>query len=100
MMYGAVVVTPTREGNPTPRGLDFYRIAYENYGWYPAVVQPINPYLIEGYKTMAYEIAEQLDWKAPDIIMPTESGDGLLGIWKGFEEFNKLGLISNMPSAS
>jgi len=98
MMYGAEVVTPIREGRSTPHGLDFYRIAYENYGWYPAVVQPINPYLSEGYKTMAYEISEQLGWRAPDVvIMPTESGDGLLGIWKGFKEFNELGLISNMP---
>jgi len=98
IFYGAAVVTPIRKGESKPRGLDFYRVAYEKYGWYPAVVQPINPYLIEGYKTMAYEICEQLDWKAPDVvIMPTESGDGLLGLWKGFKEFNRLGLISNMP---
>jgi threonine synthase len=100
MLYGAKVVTPIRrEGvSASRRGLDFYREAFNDYGWYPAVVQPINPYLIEGYKTIAYEISEQLAWKVPDaVIMPTESGDGLLGLWKGFKEFFELGFIEKIP---
>ncbi len=100
MMYGAKVVTPVRKPSKPEkkRRSDFYAEAYEKYGWYPAVTQPVNPYLCEGYKTMAYEISEQLGWKPPDaVVMPTESGDGLLGLWKGFKEFRELGFISEMP---
>jgi threonine synthase len=100
MLYGAKVVTPIRREGVSVgrRGLNFYREAFDDYGWYPAVVQPINPYLIEGYKTIAYEISEQLNWIVPDaVIMPTESGDGLLGLWKGFKEFLELGFIEKMP---
>ena len=53
-----------------------------------------EPYRAEGKKTMGYEIAEQLDWKTPDVIIyPTGGGTGLIGIWKAFKEMYELGLI-------
>lgn len=54
-----------------------------------------EPYRLEGKKTMGYEIAEQLDWQLPDVIMyPTGGGTGLIGIWKAFHEMKALGWLS------
>jgi len=53
-----------------------------------------EPYRVEGKKTMGYEVAEQLGWKLPQgIIYPTGGGVGLLGMWKAFDEMEKLGFI-------
>ncbi|HWR54347.1 MAG TPA: threonine synthase [Bryobacteraceae bacterium] len=50
-----------------------------------------EPYRIEGTKTMAYEVAEQMNWRAPDaIIYPCGGGAGLIGMWKAFEELEQL----------
>lgn len=50
-----------------------------------------EPYRAEGKKTMGYEIAEQLDWQLPDVIVyPTGGGTGIVGIWKAFEEMEAL----------
>jgi threonine synthase len=53
-----------------------------------------EPYRLEGKKTMGYEIAEQLHWRLPDVILyPTGGGTGLIGLWKAFEEMQALGWI-------
>ena len=53
-----------------------------------------EPYRAEGKKTMGYEIAEQLHWDTPDVIIyPTGGGTGLIGIWKAFQEMQELGWI-------
>ena len=53
-----------------------------------------EPYRIEGKKTMGYELAEQMDWTLPDVIIyPTGGGTGLVGMWKAFDEMEKLGWI-------
>ncbi|MCR4396310.1 MAG: threonine synthase, partial [Candidatus Saccharicenans sp.] len=53
-----------------------------------------EPYRIEGKKTMGYELAEQLGWKLPDVIIyPTGGGTGLVGMYKAFDEMEKLGWI-------
>jgi len=53
-----------------------------------------EPYRVEGKKTMGYEIAEQLDWHLPDVIIyPTGGGTGLIGMWKAFAELEELGWI-------
>ncbi|HEV2348392.1 MAG TPA: threonine synthase [Terriglobia bacterium] len=55
-----------------------------------------EPYRVEGKKTMAYEIYEQLDEKLPDaMIYPTGGGTGLIGMWKAFAEMNELGWIGS-----
>lgn len=51
-----------------------------------------QPYRFEGYKAMALEIAEQFDWKVPNVIIfPTGGGEGVIGLWKGFKEAVELG---------
>jgi threonine synthase len=51
-----------------------------------------EPYRVEGKKTIGYEIAEQLGWTLPDaIVCPTGGGVGLIGMWKAFEEMERLG---------
>src|SRR6266571_2267717 len=53
-----------------------------------------EPYRIEGKKTLGYELAEQMNWKLPDVILyPTGGGTGLIGIWKAFDEMEALGWI-------
>jgi threonine synthase len=53
-----------------------------------------EPYRIEGKKTMGLELAEQLDWELPDVILyPTGGGTGLIGMWKAFAELDALGWL-------
>ena len=60
-------------------------------GWYDISTLK-EPYRVEGKKTMAYELAEQLDWVWPDwIIYPTGGGTGMVGMWKAFDEIERLG---------
>ncbi|HEX6290376.1 MAG TPA: threonine synthase [Herpetosiphonaceae bacterium] len=55
-----------------------------------------EPYRIEGKKTMGYELAEQLDWTLPDVIIyPTGGGTGLIGMWKAFDEMQQMGWIGS-----
>ena len=55
-----------------------------------------EPYRVEGKKTMGYEIAEQLSWELPDVIIyPTGGGTGIVGMWKAFEEMELLGWIGS-----
>lgn len=73
---------------------DAGRIAAERgkpLGWYDVSTLK-EPYRIEGKKTMAYELGEQLDWQFPDwIIYPTGGGTGMVGMWKAFEEMEAIG---------
>lgn len=58
-----------------------------------------EPFRLEGKKTMGYEIAEQLNWQLPDVILyPTGGGTGLIGIWKAFQEMLQMGWISYIPT--
>ena len=55
-----------------------------------------EPYRIEGKKTMGLELAEQLDWELPDVILyPTGGGTGLIGMWKAFAELAELGWLES-----
>ncbi len=54
-----------------------------------------EPYRLEGKKTMGYEIAEQLGWELPDVLLyPAGGGTGLIGIWKAFQEMQALGWLA------
>jgi threonine synthase len=65
----------------------------DEHGWFN-VSTLREPYRIEGKKTMGYELAEQLGWDLPDVIIyPTGGGTGLIGMWKAFDEMEALGLI-------
>ncbi|MET0499972.1 MAG: threonine synthase [Candidatus Binatia bacterium] len=63
-------------------------------GWFDVSTLK-EPYRVEGKKTMGYEIAEQLNWTLPDVIIyPTGGGTGLIGMWKAFAEMEELGWIA------
>jgi threonine synthase len=63
-------------------------------GWYDVSTLK-EPYRIEGKKTMAYELAEQLGWRWPDwIIYPTGGGTGMVGMWKAFDEIERIGWVA------
>ncbi len=70
----------------------------EEVGWFDVSTLK-EPYRIEGKKTMGLELAEQLNWRLPDVIFyPTGGGTGLIGMWKAFSELLELGWIENkMP---
>src|SRR5581483_1988467 len=62
-------------------------------GWYDVSTLK-EPYRIEGKKTMGYEVAEQMDWTLPDwIIYPTGGGTGMVGMWKAFDEMERIGWL-------
>src|SRR4030095_16984362 len=64
-------------------------------GWFDVSTLK-EPYRVEGKKTMGYEIAEQLEWHLPDVIIyPTGGGTGLIGMWKAFAELEELGWIGS-----
>lgn len=64
-------------------------------GWFDVSTLK-EPYRLEGKKTMGYEIAEQLNWVLPDVIIyPTGGGTGLIGMWKAFDEMEALGWIGS-----
>jgi threonine synthase len=76
---------------------DFCLKAVDHFGWYNRSCA-INPYLVDGKKTAAFEICEQLDFKVPDkVIMSVGDGCSISGVWKGFKEFYELGLIDKLP---
>jgi threonine synthase len=89
-LYGAQVTLV--DGLITDAG----RVALETgkpLGWYDVSTLK-EPYRVEGKKTMAYELAEQLGWKWPDwIVYPTGGGTGLIGMWKAFEEIETIGWV-------
>jgi threonine synthase len=67
----------------------------EKEGWFDVSTLK-EPYRVEGKKTMGYELAEQFEWQLPDVIMyPTGGGTGLIGMWKAFDEMEKLGWIGS-----
>jgi threonine synthase len=94
LWYGATVfaVQGTR--------LDTYitaRAAYQQFNWHYCGFQT-NPYAIEGLKTGAYELCEQLRWHPPDyIVIPVGSGGNLIGCWKGLSELYQLNWIPHLP---
>lgn len=70
-------------------------------GWYPTVdvtgAYVGLPYAVEGYRTIAFELVEQLGTAPDAVAVPVGAGDGLYGIWKGFRELDELGIIDDPP---
>ena len=95
MIFGANVVSV--KGNYE----DTFRLsaeAIDRYGWYNRNAA-INPYLMEGKKTVALEIAEQLDFKMPDYVA-ISVGDGCTigGVWKGLKDLYEAGFTDRLPA--
>lgn len=67
----------------------------EKEGWFDVSTLK-EPYRVEGKKTLGYEVAEQLNWELPDVIIyPTGGGTGLIGMWKAFDEMERMGWIGS-----
>ena len=67
----------------------------EAKGWFDVSTLK-EPYRVEGKKTLGYELAEQLNWELPEVIIyPTGGGTGLIGMWKAFDEMEELGWIGS-----
>ena len=65
-------------------------VAAEKYGYFDVSTLK-EPYRVEGKKTMGLEIAEQMNWEVPDVIIyPTGGGTGIVGIWKSFRRAGKI----------
>jgi threonine synthase len=76
---------------------DVIEAAYRKYGWYYCGFM-VSPYAIEGTKTIAYEICEQMNWNPPDwILFPVGTGSGIVGCAKGLHELHELGWIDKIP---
>lgn len=94
LVFGAHVVSV--EGSYA-EAFSLSEVAIAEHGWYNRNAA-INPYLVEGKKTVAYEVAEALGWKAPDWVA-VSVGDGctLAGVYKGFNDLVQLGWLDRMP---
>ncbi len=94
MIYGAKVLQV--RGN-FDESLDFvFKIAEKHPSIY--LLNSINPFRVEGQKSLAFEICDQLDGEAPDrVVVPVGNAGNISAIWKGFTEFHRLGFIRKLP---
>jgi threonine synthase len=97
--YGArIIATPTMQDRWTMvlRGV-------AEHDWFPIqnmMTPPVgaNPYALEGNKTFAFEVAEDLGWQVPAwVVSPCSSGDSLTGAWLGFNQLRRLGYVDRLP---
>ena len=94
IIAGAFVFTVN--GSIATAGQLIARVA-PKLGWFDMATLK-EPYRLEGKKTMGLELAEQLDWDTPDVLMyPTGGGTGLVGIWKAYEELAAMGWVKSPP---
>ena len=94
MIYGAKVVQV--QGN-FDQALSMVLELSEKHGEL-YLLNSINPYRLEGQKTIAYEIYDQLNGDTPDrVVLPVGNAGNISAIWKGFTELHKLGLIEKLP---
>ena len=97
--YGAMVVAVEDKAHRWT----LLEAGVRRFGWFPTSpffgpVVGSNPYGIEGYKSLAYEVAEQLGWRVPDwVVLPVCYGDALVGMARGFAELVALKWIERMP---
>ena len=83
------------KGNISDAAKRMNELRKANPGWFDVSTLK-EPYRLEGKKTMGYELAEQLDWQLPDVVVyPTGGGTGLIGMWKAFDEMEQLGWIGS-----
>ncbi|HIQ31414.1 MAG TPA: threonine synthase [Aquifex aeolicus] len=99
-IFGSLVFSPTVvavEGNYD----DVNRLCSEiasDQGWAFVNIN-IRPYYAEGSKTLAFEVVEQLGWRAPDaVVVPAASGSLYTKIWKGLKEMEEVGLIDSVKT--
>ncbi|MBC7109149.1 MAG: threonine synthase [Methanomassiliicoccales archaeon] len=98
-LYGATVVRVKKRdelGDPTVKMME---LAYKSFGWVPIPsFGKFNPYQMEGPKTVAYEILEDLNYQVPDWVFIPVGGGGLFaGNYRGFKEFEILDFVEGIP---
>jgi len=94
MVYGAKVVKVRGNFDQTLRMVRELSEAHREV----YLLNSINPYRLEGQKSLAYEICDQMNKEAPDrVIVPVGNAGNISAIWKGFSEFHKLGFITKLP---
>ena len=94
VVYGATVVLV--EGT-YDEAYDLCLAAAARFNWYQRSTG-FNPYTREGKKTAALEVCEQLDWQVPDkVVVSVGDGNIISGLWKGFNDFHRLGFIHRPP---
>lgn len=94
LIYGATVFAVDGSYDDA---FDLCLAACEEYGWYNRNTG-YNAFTREGKKTVSFELAEQSGWKVPDtVFVPVGDGNIISGVWKGFVELEKLGLIDTLP---
>ena len=97
-VYGAVTVaTADMEGR-----MALMRSAVDERGWVPisGLARPpagSNPWGVDGYKTLAYEVFEGVGAVPDVVVVPVAYGDGLVGIWRGFQDLVALGVADRLP---
>jgi threonine synthase len=94
LAYGATVLLVEGSYNDA---IELCLRAGERFGWYNRTTG-FNPFMSEGKKTVAYEVAQQLGWDVPDVIV-VPVGDGCIigSVWKGFHDLIELGWVTRMP---
>ncbi|MEM3641596.1 MAG: threonine synthase [Candidatus Bathyarchaeia archaeon] len=94
MIYGAKVIQV--KGNFDQALEMVLKLSEEHKEAY--LLNSINPYRLEGQKSLAYEVCDQLNRQPPDrVILPVGNAGNISALWKGFTEFHKLGLINKLP---
>jgi len=95
LVYGATVLAVDGTYDDA---FDLAAEAIEKFGWYNRCCA-VNPYLVEGKKTVAFEVCEQLAFRAPDrVFVPVGDGCIMSGTYKGFAEFARLGFTEKVPA--
>ena len=93
MFYGAKVIQI--EGNFDDAMEMVKKLANEGKIY---LLNSINPFRLEGQKTIGFEICDQLNWEVPDrVILPVGNAGNISAIWKGFKEFKETGIIDKLP---
>jgi threonine synthase len=93
MMHGALVISVN--GN-FDQALEMVMRSSEKLGMY--VLNSVNPFRIEGQKTAAYEICDQMDGQSPEYLyIPVGNGGNSAAYWKGFAEYESLGIVPSHP---
>lgn len=94
VLYGATLI---KVDGDYKEAFKLSKKAIEKYGWYNRNAA-INPWMVEGKKTVSYEIAEQLDFKPTDwVVVSVGDGCTIGGVYKGFYDLKELGLIERIP---
>ncbi|WP_413828681.1 threonine synthase [Methanobrevibacter sp. UBA412] len=93
MFHGAEVVSI--DGNFDEALKAMTQLAEEKYLY---LLNSINPYRLEGQKTIGYEVVDHLGWESPDrIVLPVGNAGNISAIWKGVSEFHEAGFIDDLP---